>query len=68
MKFRSKFNNSFTKRGCFHYAILKAYNTRDLQSFVQNLKYKFFKIFKILYKTPYFATMFGHYGVIIEDL
>ena len=68
MKFRSKFNNSFTKRGCLHYAILKAYNTRDLQSFVQNLKYKFFKIFKILYKTPYFATMFGHYGVIIDDL
>ena len=56
MKFRSKFNNGFTNRGCLHCAVLKAlYNfkekrahkARDMQYLLQNIQNEIFKILKM---------------------
>ena len=47
MKFRSKFNHGFTNRRCLDSAILKAYKTRNMQFFFQNVQNKIFKILKI---------------------
>ena len=47
MKFRLKFNHAFTNRDCLHCAILKAYEARDMQFFLQNAKNEIFKILKI---------------------
>ena len=47
MKFRSKFNNGFTNRGCLYCAILKAYRARDMQFFLQNVQNEIFKILEM---------------------
>ena len=61
MKFISKFNHSFTNRGCLHCAILKvlynfkkqrAHKARDMQLFVQNLQNEILKMFKNNMKSP----------------
>ena len=39
---------AFTNRGGVHWAILKAYKTRDMQVFLHNIRNEIFKILKSL--------------------
>ena len=45
MKFTSKFNHSFTNRGCLHCAILKVYKARDMHFFPSKCLTTFINMF-----------------------